>query len=97
MLKTSMNQTTQLATTMTTELTIQDAIARSQSHDEIVAVTIEAADIAEAMSEIHAAYDGADTDYTDTNDNGVYDVWGWTEEQEGTDKTDFRLLVTIRK
>jgi len=78
---------------MKTEHDIKSAIARSQSHDEVVAVTIEAKDMPEAYAEICAAYDG-EVDYTETNEENVYDVWGWTDEQ-GTDETDFRLLVTI--
>ena len=38
---------------------------------------------------------GWHADYTDTNDPGVYDVWGW-EDDTPEDYMEWRLKVTVR-
>lgn len=71
---------------MTTEATIRDAIARSISHTETVAVTVTAKDIAEALSEVNVHAE--EYDHAEEND-GSYDVWGETDGGE------FRLRLTV--
>lgn len=63
---------------MTATLTIQEAIARSQSHNEIVPVRMEARGIKEAMPQVIAAFPGGEVDWSETNTANTYDVWGYT-------------------
>lgn len=78
---------------MTIESQVKDAIARSISHSESVSLEIEATDISEVMTAIDCVTENTDTDYATEND-GSYDVWGWTEETAENDQ-DWRLNVTI--
>lgn len=80
---------------METELAIKNAIEQSISHSRIVSIEITVKDIAEAFAMIYAAYNGSDVEHAETNDKGIYDVWGWTKEQQGTNEMDFRLKVKI--
>jgi hypothetical protein len=72
---------------MTTETTIEDAIARSISHNEIVRVTFTSGDIADALSEVNAIAE----DYDNTTENdGDEDVWGTMENGD-----EFRIRIVI--
>lgn len=68
---------------MTTASTIAEAITRSISHTEIVAVTVP--DLAGALAEVNTHAENYDS--TEEND-GSYDVWGTTEEGK-----EFRLRL----
>jgi len=72
---------------MNTSEKIKSAIARSVSHNESVAITVEAADIYEFLAEIDSACEALG--HAEEND-GTYDVWG---EDEGGNE--FRLRVTV--
>jgi hypothetical protein len=75
---------------MTSQLA--NAIAHSQSHNEIVHVEIAASDISEVLAELNAIYDG-EIDSSTEND-GSEGIWGWTEEMaEG--QMDWRISVTL--
>lgn len=77
---------------MTTTTALTEAIARSRSHNEIVRVEVEAANISEVLAELATIYDG-EIDDSQEND-GTYGVWGWTEDMaEG--EMDWRLNVTL--
>jgi hypothetical protein len=71
---------------------LENAIARSQSHNEIVNVEIVASDISEVIAELNAIYDG-EIDSSTEND-GSEGIWGWTEDMaEG--QMDWRINVTL--
>jgi hypothetical protein len=72
---------------MNTSEKIQSAIARSVSHNESVAVTVEAADIHEVLAEVDSASESLG--HAQEND-GTYDVFG--EDHGGNE---FRLRVTV--
>lgn len=72
---------------MNAKNTIESAIARSISHNEIVAVTVEAADIYEVLAEVDSASESLG--HAQEND-GTYDVFG--EDYGGNE---FRLRVTV--
>lgn len=72
---------------MTTASTIKEAIERSISHTEVVAVEVTAQDIAEALSEVNVHAE--DYDHAQEND-GSYDVWGTSEEGD-----DFRIRIRL--
>jgi len=80
---------------MKAELAIKTAIEQSVSHSRIVSIEITAKDTTEAFAMIYATYNGSDVEHAETNDKGIYDVWGWTKEQQGTNEMDFRLKVKI--
>ena len=70
---------------------LESAIARSESHNEIVHVTLDCDDISTVAS---VASDYADnTDYVREND-GAFDVWGWSDEMAEGDMQ-WRLRVTL--
>ena len=73
---------------MTTESTIKDAITRSISHTEIVAVKVVAKDIAEALSEVNVHSE--EYDHAQEND-GSWDVWGIDSER----MAEFRIRITL--
>lgn len=68
---------------------LKTAIARSRSHNEIVSIEVEAADISEVLAELGSIYDG-EIDNAQEND-GSYGVWSVGDE----DGDDWRLLVTV--
>ena len=72
---------------MKTEL--KAAIARSVSHNERVAIEVEAADITDVLAELGTITD-VEIDSAQEND-GSYDVWG---AGEGDDMA-WRLCVTL--
>lgn len=78
--------------TAETQEIIINAIARSRSHNEIVSIEIEAADISEVLAEMAALYEG---EIDDSRENsGAYDIWGYTDDMaEG--EMDWRLKVTL--
>ena len=70
---------------------LEAAIARSESHSEIVSVTLDCDDIGTVAS---LASDYADnTDYVREND-GAYDMWGWSDEMAEGEML-WRLRVTL--
>lgn len=72
---------------------IKEAIERSISHNETVKIEVETSDISDVMVAIECVTENTDTDRA-TENNGTYDVWGWTEETaEG--EQDWRLNVTL--
>ena len=75
---------------MTIASQIEAAISRSISHNESVSIEIEASDISAVVAEIDSDYE---TDYAKEND-GTYDVWGWTEETPDNEQ-DWRLKITL--
>lgn len=71
---------------------LENAIAQSQSQNEIVSVEIVASDISEVIAELNAIYDG-EIDSSTEND-GSEGIWGWTEDMaEG--QMDWRINVTL--
>ena len=73
---------------------IKASIERSQSHDEIVHVTIPHTDISNVFD---FAQDFAEqVDYVREND-GSYDMWGFTNESEenSTGEMEWRINVTL--
>lgn len=77
---------------MNTAEKIKDAIARSESHNEIVIVEIEG-DSGDALDAINEVWDG-ETDYSmfDYEGDDRMDVWGWTDKTPD-DKQDWRLYI----
>lgn len=67
--------------------TINEAITRSISHNEIVRVEFSGGDFFDALSEVDAIAD--DTDYA-TENNGDFDVWGTMENGD-----EFRIRIAI--
>lgn len=67
--------------------TIQQAIERSRSHNEIVTLDWDAAAINDAVDYILSTYDG-EIDYVRNGE--IMEVWGWTEEQD-EGEMDFRV------
>lgn len=82
---------------MTTTLTetLCEAINRSISHTQIVAVEVEADDISQAVASIGGEWD---IDYAREND-GSYDVWGCVADDTEPSSEDmaWRLNVTINQ
>ena len=78
--------------TTKTESQIKDAINRSQSHNEIVNVTI-AGDSADAMNAIRALVD-CEIDYAMT-DYDTMDVWGFDETAKNGEML-WRLAIRFR-
>ena len=75
----------------TTTTALSDAISRSQSHTERVAVDFDG-DRSDLMVSLDGIYDGEIDDATEND--GTIDVWGWTEAKaEG--EMDWRLKVTL--
>lgn len=72
--------------------TLTAAIARSRSHNEIVSIEIEGADIATVRAELNAIYDG-EIDDSQEND-GSYGIWGYTDDMAESEM-DWRLNVTL--
>jgi hypothetical protein len=71
------------------------AIARSESNNETVDVTMEyLSDISTVAA--YAADHADNVDYANEGD-GTYDVWGWSDEMEEAGKGDmqWRLRVTL--
>lgn len=77
---------------------IQDAVARSISHNEIVHITIDG-DSGDALSAIEAVRDvDTETDYTMCDYEGIdtMDVWGWTEKTPENEQ-DWRLAIRFER
>lgn len=74
------------------QTTLKNAIARSRSHNEIVSVEIEGADISTVRAELNAIYDG-EIDDSQEND-GSYSVWGYTDDM-ADGEMDWRINVTL--
>ena len=76
------------------KMTVEEAIERSQSHDEIVQCEF-AGDSSDLMVVIDGLYDGNIDDRTEND--GTIDVWGWTDAMEATAETEWRLSVTLSR
>ena len=75
---------------------LREAIDRSISHDESIAITLTAPSIEEVCEWIHHHVEpDYETDYAREND-GRWDVWGWTEATP-QDQQGWRLLVTLEE
>lgn len=83
---------------MTTTSTLSEAIDRSRSHDEIVALDWSGGDESDLLAELCAIYDGeignVDIGPTIGSDRPVIDVWGY-EGDPAIGAMDWRLNVTL--
>jgi hypothetical protein len=72
-------------------MTLQEAIDRSVSHTEVVAVEFGGGDEADLVAELHTLYDG---EINSVEADGKIDVWGYQTEA-GDGEMDWRLSVTL--
>ena len=78
-------------------MTLEQAIARSRSHNEIVSVTLDYTDDITTVT-VDAGKFADNVDCVREND-GTYDIWGWSDEMEaaGSSDMEWRLKVSLAR